>query len=134
MLVLKTDQGRCYVDSARIAYLQTTGASDTVRKRIPVLLFSVETVDEKLATISISYLAKGIAWAPSYRVGISDPKTLVLQQKAVVKNELESLEGAELQRISGFPSIQFANVTSPLSLRTTWTQFFQQLNKRYSGG
>ncbi len=132
MLVLETDQGRCYVDSSRIAYLQATGAGKTVRKRMPVLLLAVEAVKEKPATISISYLAKGMAWAPSYRVDISDPNTLVLQQKAVVKNELDSIENARVRLISGFPSVQFANVTSPLSLETTWTQFFQQLNQRSS--
>ena len=134
MLVLKTGKGRSYVETSRIAYLEAAGAGETIRKRLPVMLFTVETVKEKPATISISYLAKGMAWAPSYRVDISDPKTLVLQQKAVVKNELEPMEGAEIQLISGFPSIQFANVTSPLSLETTWTKFFQQLSQRYSAG
>ena len=134
MLVLKTAKGRSYVDSARIAHLEAVGAGDTVRKRKPVMLFTVEAAKEKPAVISITYLAKGMAWAPSYRVDISDPKKLVLQQKAVIKNELESLQGAEVQLISGFPSIQFANVTSPLSLNTTWTKFFQQLNQRYSPG
>ncbi len=134
MLVLKTDRGRCYVDSSRIAYLQAVGAGSTVRKRKPVMLFSVSTVNEDPATITISYLAKGMAWAPSYRVDISDPKTLLLQQKAVVRNELVAIENAEIHLISGFPSIQFAHVTSPLSLDTTWTTFFQQLNQRHSTG
>lgn len=134
MLVLKTDKGRCYVDSSRIAYLQAAGAGSTVRKRKPVMLFSVSAVNEKPATISITYLAKGMAWAPSYRVDISDPETLVLQQKAVVRNELATIENAEIQLISGFPSIQFAHVVSPLSLDTTWTTFFQQLNQRHSAG
>jgi hypothetical protein len=134
MLVLKTDKGRAYVDSSRIAYVQAVGAGEIVRRRAAVLLFSVEAANEKPTTIFISYLTKGMAWAPSYRVDISDPKTLVLQQKAVVKNELESLDGAEIQLISGFPSIEFANVMSPLSLSTTWTKFFQQLSQRYSSG
>jgi len=134
MLVLKTAKGRSYVETSRIAYIEAAGVGETVRKRMSVLLFTVQTVKKKPATISISYLAKGMAWAPSYRVDISDSKTLVLQQKAVVKNELGPIEGAEIQLISGFPSIQFANVTSPLSLQTTWTKFFQQLSQRYSRG
>jgi hypothetical protein len=133
-LVLETEKGRSYVDSSRIAYLQAAETGNTVRRRVPVMLFRVDEVTEKPATISISYLAKGIAWAPSYRVDIADAKTLLLTQKAVIKNELEHFENAELELISGFPSIQFANVTSPLSLNTNWTSFFQQLNQRFSGG
>lgn len=134
MLILETEKGRSYVDSSRIAYLQAADTGDTVRRSVPVMLFRVDDVTTKPATISISYLAKGIAWAPSYRVDIADAKNLLLNQKAAIKNELEDFENAELELISGFPSIQFANVTSPMSLNTNWTSFFQQLNQRYSGG
>ena len=134
LLILETGTGRSFVDTGMIAYLQAKGAAGTVKRRRPVLLFSVGAMKEKPATIEVSYLAKGMAWAPSYRVDISDPETLVLQQKAVIKNELESLENAEVRLISGFPSVQFAHVTSPLSLRTTWANFFTQLNQRHQPG
>ena len=132
MLVLETEKGRSYVDTSRIVQLQVAGTGNTVRRRKPVMLFDVDTVKQKPATIAITYLVQGMAWAPSYRVDITDPKRLVLQQKAVLKNELESFKDAKIQLISGFPSIQFANVTSPLSLETNWANFFQQLNQRYS--
>jgi hypothetical protein len=73
-----------------------------------------------------------MAWAPSYRIDISEPKTLTLEQTAVVKNELTALKETELQLISGFPSVQFAHVTSPLSARTSWSMFFQELSQRSS--
>jgi len=134
MLVLANDDGRTYVDAARIASLEVKGAVHTVKRRKPIVLFTVSDLKDKAAAISISYLAKGMAWAPSYRVDITDPKTLVLQQTAVVKNELGPIEDARVWLISGFPSVRFANVTSPLSLNTTWTSFFQQLSQRYSEG
>lgn len=133
-LILATKDGRSYVDISKIAYLQAKGATGTVKRRKPVLLFTVSGIKAKPATIRISYLAKGMAWAPSYRVDISDDKTLVIEQKAVIKNELEAIEGAGIHLISGFPSVQFANVTSPLSLRTTWTNFFKQLSQRRRTG
>jgi hypothetical protein len=101
---------------------------------MPVLLLTAKETGGKPVEVGISYLAKGAAWAPSYRVDISDPKTLTIQQNAVVKNELEDVEDADLSLISGFPSIQFAHVTSPLSMRTNWTNFFQQLNQRVGPG
>lgn len=134
MLILSNETGRCYVDSSRIAFLQAKGAGQMARQRRPVMLITVGELKEKPATISISYLTKGMAWAPSYRVDISNPKTLTLQQSAVIKNEMEVIEDAQIRLISGFPSVRFANVTSPLSLNQTWTNFFQQLNQRYSEG
>jgi hypothetical protein len=99
-----------------------------------VLLLTVGKTDKEPGPIFVSYLARGMAWAPSYRVDISDPKMLVLEQSAVVRNELTDLKDTEVQLISGFPSVQFANVTSPLSAHTSWETFFQQLNQRpYSG-
>lgn len=134
LLILETRTGRSYVDSAQIAYLEAKGATGKVKRRLPVLLLSVGEMKKKPATAQISYLAKGMAWAPSYRVDLSDPKELAIAQKAVIKNELEPIRDAEVRLISGFPSVQFGHVTSPLSLRTTWTDFFQQLNQRPGAG
>lgn len=77
--------------------------------------------------VGVEYLTKGLSWAPSYRVDISDPKTLMIEQKAVIRNELTDLRNVEFRLISGFPSVRFAGVDSPLSTRQTWTNFFQQV-------
>lgn len=134
MLLLRTKEGASYVDQGRIARLDVKGAGETVRQRRPVMLLSVAGVKDKKATIAVSYLAKGMAWAPSYRVDISDPKTLLLRQSAVLRNELEPFEDAEIRLISGYPSVHFAHVTSPLSPGATWAAFFQQLNQRFAEG
>ncbi|MBW1808901.1 MAG: DUF4139 domain-containing protein [Deltaproteobacteria bacterium] len=127
-LVLENGKGRTFIDSAQIAYLHVQGTQGTIKRQKPVLLFEVSGLKKKPATIRISYLAKGMAWAPSYRIDISKSKTLSLVQKAVIKNELETIEKAELKLISGFPSVEFAHVTSPMSLRNNWQSFFAQLN------
>lgn len=129
ILVLKTATGRSYIDTSRIAHLEAFGDAPILRQRKPVMLFAVETAAAKPATISISYLAKGMAWAPSYRVDISHPKTLTIRQQAVIRNELAAIDGAQIQLISGYPSIQFSGVNSPLSPGSTWSTFFQQLNQ-----
>jgi hypothetical protein len=134
MLILRSGQSRSYIKRSGIAYLQVKDAGETVRVRRPVMLLTVQGETKKPVKAVVRYLTKGIAWAPSYHVDIADPKKLVLRQKAIIKNELEPFRDAEIRLISGFPSIRFANVTSPLSLTTTWSQFFQQLNQRYSEG
>lgn len=130
MLIVQTAKGRAYVDSSDIVYVEAEGASDKVKQRRPVLHLTVGGTEKKKATIGITYLARGISWAPSYRVDISDPKTLTIEQSAVIKNELAKLDGAEVKLISGFPSVQFAHVTSPLSPHMTWSTFFDQLSRR----
>ncbi|HLN27229.1 MAG TPA: hypothetical protein VK395_05755 [Gemmataceae bacterium] len=128
-LLLQTTKGRVYVESSEIAYIEAEGAADTVKRPRSRLLVKVGNTEKAQNKIFISYLTHGISWAPSYRVDISDPKVLGLEQQAVVKNELTDLDNAEIQLISGFPSVQFANVTSPLSPQTNWANFFQQLSQ-----
>lgn len=133
-LILATAKGRTYVDASMIAFAQVENGGATVTRRRPVLLFTVGQVRNKPATIVVTYLTKGIAWAPSYRLDITDPKTLTIHQKAVIKNELEDIEQAELYLISGFPSVQFSHVTFPLALSTSWANFFQELGRRIRPG
>ena len=128
-LILDTDGGRMYIDASMVATLSTE-AKGSVKRRRPVLEFTVQKGKEAQQTpivIDISYLAKGMSWAPSYRVDITDSKSLRLAQQAVIRNELGDFENAEFFLISGYPSIEFAHVNSPLSPRTTLTSFFSQL-------
>lgn len=129
-LVVQTEKERVLVDASLISHLSAEGKDLALKQRAPTLYVT----SEKAGAISVSYLAKGMAWAPSYRVDVSDPKTLSIALSAALKNELEDLERAEVQLISGFPSIEFSHVLSPLSPRTTWAAFFQQLNQRPSSG
>ncbi len=134
-LVLQTERGRVYADSSMIAYAEVQGARETVRQTRPVLELTVKDGPSP-SRITMSYLTKGVAWAPSYRIDISNKEELTIEQQAVIKNELEDIQDADMYLISGFPSVQFAHVTSPLSLNTTWTSFFQQLSQQirpYSG-
>jgi len=78
---------------------------------------------------TVSYLAKGITWAPSYRIDIADGDLAAISAKAVVINEVEDLEDVTLQLITGVPHVQFADVPSPLSLKLDLAQFFRSLSR-----
>jgi hypothetical protein len=125
-LVLQTPKGRLYINPGDVMMIQTDDADDKITQRKPVLVLTVEKTDKKPA-VYVSYLTSGLAWAPSYHVDISDPKTLAIEMAAVVRNEMTDLDDAEVQLISGFPSVEFANVTSPLAAHTTWTKFFHEI-------
>jgi hypothetical protein len=138
-LLLETGDGTStFVDTSLIASLQVNGATSSEKPKVkvlkPVLIFDVKQSRQPRTEIRISYLTKGIAWAPSYRIDLTDSGRLELRQKAVIKNELSDLENTEIQLISGFPNISFAHVTSPLSATTSWARFFQQLNQRLRSG
>jgi hypothetical protein len=127
-LALDTDQGRTFVDISMIAFLNVTEPPQVSRVTRPVLELVAPAGSAPLSA-SISYLAKGLSYAPNYRLDIGDPKSLSISQSAVVRNELEDLVGVEFELISGFPSMEYSHVLSPLSPATTWASFFAQLSQ-----
>jgi hypothetical protein len=134
-LVLEADGSREYIDIGQIARLSVKDAGKTVKRRQPVLLLEAqgagpEADAKQEIAVSISYLSKGLSWAPSYRVNLKDSEHLSIEQQAVVRNELMDVDAAEIYLISGFPSMQFSHVVSPLSPNTTWAAFFQQLSQQ----
>lgn len=127
--VLKTVKSRIYVNPSDVAMIQTEDPDEKITQRKPVLILNVAKGDKKPA-VYVSYLTNGLAWAPSYHVDITNPKTLAIEMATVVRNELVDLQDADIKLISGFPSVEFGSVTSPLSARTSWTKFFQEVSSR----
>ncbi|MHC4423950.1 MAG: hypothetical protein ACYSWR_04705, partial [Planctomycetota bacterium] len=75
----------------------------------------------------VSYLGKGVTWAPSYIVDISREDKARISAKAAVINEVCDLDGVTLQLVTGFPHLQFADIVSPLALKENLAQFLQSL-------
>lgn len=126
-LVLQTAKGRVYIEPGEVASVESEDAGTTVTRRRPQLVLTLADTNRAETKVTIRYIAHGISWAPSYRLDISDPKTLRLEQHAVIRNELGALSGAEVRLISGYPSVEYAHVRSLLSARTSWAQFFSEL-------
>ena len=126
-VLVQTAKGRVYVEASEIAAVEAEDAGDTVKRSRPRLLLTLGAAEKPDTKVTVRYLTRGRAWAPSYKIDITDPKTLTLEQHAVVRNELSDLSGAEVRLISGYPSVQFSHVLSPLSPRVNWAAFFQQL-------
>lgn len=120
--------GTTYVDVSTIAYLRTNDPPATRKRMKPVLRLTQRDVDGPVE-VELTYLTKGLSYAPSYRLDIADPETLAIAETAVVRNELEDLRDVEVQLISGFPSMEFSHVLSPLSSHTSWADFFTQLGR-----
>lgn len=121
---------RMLIDQSTILSIKIEDGATTIKKRKPVLILTTTDANAPKQVVRISYLANGLAWAPSYRVDLLDDKQLAIEQTAVVKNELLDLKDVDVYLISGYPHISFSQVISPLSLEQKWATFFQQLSIR----
>lgn len=131
-LILRTEKGFSYVDFNDIAALEAEGKPQLRMVKKPVLLLMAGQ-DAAQGSANINYLAHGLSWAPSYKVDLTDPKKLSIEQHAAIRNELADLTDTEVSLISGYPSVQFSNVVSPLAARQSWANFFNQLNAQDRG-
>jgi hypothetical protein len=79
--------------------------------------------------LTTTYLAKGITWAPSYTIDVSDPKKGRLSAKATIINEAADLDAVDVTLVTGFPNLRFADVLSPFALKENLAQFLQSLTR-----
>lgn len=132
-VLIKTADGIVGLNAYRVARLSfpedrinNSFQTDTPGAELTVSLRNPKPGDR----LEVSYLAKGITWAPSYLVDITDPKTARLTASAVIVNEAEDLLDTHVDLITGFPNLQFADVISPLGRKTDLAGFLQQLTGR----
>lgn len=135
MVSLGTDQGQTVVSVDRVTrvdFMDKEPPAKTEKKssepRLEILL-KKSAGGQKL---TISCLAKGVTWAPSYMVDISEPNKAKLAAKAEVLNEVCDLNGVDIKLITGFPNLQFADVASPIALKEDLAQFIQSLSRGQS--
>ena len=78
--------------------------------------------------LTISYLAKGIAWSPSYIVDISKEEKAMMTAKTIVINDLLALHNTDAELITGYPHIAYADQTDAFSL-TPLDQILEQIRR-----
>ncbi len=132
VLLLRTDNGVMAVEMHRV---ETVVFLNRQRTEVPTGAMHAAIVGDLRepaggAGVSVSYLTRGITWAPSYRVDISSDDSALLTTKAVIINEVEDLENTRVELVTGFPHLEFMNVISPLAQREDLASF---LNSLYSG-
>lgn len=135
-LMLDDGQTRHYITLDVIAAVTVHDPQQTMVRRQPVLELTVDAPAPAVAgpfTVTLTYLAKGITWAPAYLAQMNSGGELVLRQQATIRNELEDIVDAEIYLISGFPNIQFSHVDSLAGPTATIAGFFSQLNQRIGG-
>jgi hypothetical protein len=77
--------------------------------------------------VLVQYLTKGITWAPSYLIDLTDPKKARLSAKAEIINDIDDFENVTINFIVGFPNLQFAEVVDPIAKKTDIAAFINSL-------
>jgi hypothetical protein len=130
LMVIETNKAEVAVDPATVRRAEFAGdkpKKSFVRKNKGMQLdvqINAPAGGEKLV---VSYLAKGITWAPSYMVDIADSNKARISAQAAVINEACDLNDVTVQLVTGFPNLQFADVVSPLALKEDLAQFLLAL-------
>ncbi|MFB3882272.1 MAG: hypothetical protein ACE149_13480 [Armatimonadota bacterium] len=128
-MLVQTGEGVLALDPRTVSRLsfdegpKTTLARETTGLEIEATFESPSPGD----WLSVSYVARGISWAPSYMVDISTPDKASLTAKAEIINEAEDLEETHVDLVTGFPNLQFADVLSPMTMKESLGQFLQSL-------
>jgi hypothetical protein len=103
-------------------------ATTTEQKKGELLRIRTEGRDGK-RDLTISYLTKGIGWTPEYSVEMRTDGTAAIAMRAVLVNDSIDLAGSEVLFAVGYPSFTFAEVPTPLDVRRSLAEFFQELRR-----
>ncbi len=131
LVIIRTEQGETALNPQQIQYMEILDgpmARMFDGKKESMSLDIELAKPGKARKLSISYLANGITWAPSYIIDISDANDARLSAKAVVINEICDLEDVTLQLVTGFPHLEFAGIISPLAKKADLAGFLMSLN------
>ena len=131
-VAIKTERGLVVLNAAAVSRVEFEGGgiATTVRdvQQRPTMRVELEkpAPGERL---SLSYLAHGITWSPSYLIDLTDPKTARLTASAVVVNEVADLENVRLDLVTGYPNMLFADVRSPIAMSQSLADFLSALGQ-----
>lgn len=128
-LIVKTDQGLVAIEPRNVhSIVSYTGEliyKTTVKSTKNVL-------DVKLksgrGSIYLVGLERGMTWAPSYAIDISDPKQLSIVAKATVLDDLADLNDVELKFVTGFPNVPWLSYLDPFLSGNSVDQFTAMLS------
>lgn len=133
MLLLKTSDGTVAVNASAILGVDfkdkevKTLVTRTLKR--PLIRIELEKPSPG-KKIQFSFLARGISWSPAYQIDLSDKATAHLSAQALILNEVVDLANVPVDLVTGFPNLQFADMSSPIAMNQTLAEFLQGLGTR----
>ncbi|MEG1980661.1 MAG: hypothetical protein RR060_08020, partial [Victivallaceae bacterium] len=108
------------LERSRIRSMTAKSINTTVPRLKEVMLFNTAKPNDG----KVHYMAQGIIWAPEYIINLTSRENLTIKANAIIKNELEDFENAEVRIISGSPRLNNIAALSLLSPGITLNNFF----------
>ncbi len=131
MVLIKADDGAIIaVDKSLIRSVKFGGGNAELKNKIdkPADGARVRVKSKpKSAELTLAYLEKGITWSPSYLVNLLSDKEAEITLDAVLANDVEDLQDAEVSFVVGYPNFAFADFTTPLNVQQTVASYVQAL-------
>ncbi len=130
LAIIKTETGEIGIDIDGIKKVEFTDEPSvhTIAKKGKSVRLDVDLVSAAGgAKMTVSYLAKGVNWAPSYMIDITQPDKAGLSAKAEVMDEACDLNDVDIKLITGYPNLKFADISSPMTMKENLAQFLQSL-------
>ena len=75
--------------------------------------------------LTMGYLEHGLGWTPSYMISLLDDKNAQITMQAVVTNDAEDVQEAELFFVVGVPNFAYADTLSPMALQQSLIDFMK---------
>lgn len=129
MMVIENEGKLSYIARDLVAWVRALEPAGAVKRVKPVVEFDVGDGAPNPTVFRARYLVQGMAWAPSYRIDLTDGKVLTVGQSAVIRNDLEDMDQVDLELISGFPNVEFLRAVSPFASGVTWSDFLSRLQQ-----
>ena len=82
--------------------------------------------------LTMGYLEHGVGWTPSYLISIADDTHAQITMQAVVTNDAEDIEDADLFFVVGVPNFAYANLPSPMSLQQSLVDFMRDAKDNFA--
>ena len=81
--------------------------------------------------LSMGYLEHGLGWTPSYLISLTDDTNAQITMQAVVTDDAEDLQNAQLFFVVGVPNFAYSNTISPMSLQQSLVDFMKDAERDY---
>lgn len=137
-LTLKRNDGTFFtVNMTQIVSVESTSAGNptdeaSVRKAVKTKnVYRLVPPAGYTGKVTISYLTKGIFWAPSYKFNLLDDNKLRIESDFEICNALEDMDNVEVRCISGYPNLEMGNTFSPLVRYQSPLDFIRSLTSSY---
>jgi len=126
-------KGSVLVDTSKITLIETSlfGVPEEEKIKSLMVRYKSKSSSGELPKATLSYLTKGLTWAPSYTLLLNkSSKTMKLEGKACLLCDLPFFNGdavPDISLVSGQPKIEYLNLSDPLASGESARNFIDQL-------